>query len=94
MEAALFLLATAYFVRLGGDQYADIPMGFFILSTAVLLMLSEATAATGGSKGLLSLAGLTAGFAAWTKNEGVLFVLAAVVALTATTLSKGASEIG
>ena len=88
VEAALFLLATAYFVRLGGDQYADIPMGFFILSTAVLLTLSEATAGTEESRGLLSLAGLTAGFAAWTKNEGMLFVLAAVVALAATTLSK------
>ncbi len=41
-----------------------------------------------GSKGLLSLAGLTAGFAAWTKNEGMLFVFAAVVALTAATLFK------
>ncbi len=86
--AALFLLATAYFVRLGGDQYADIPMGFFILSTAVLLVLSEATPATGGSRGLLSLAGLTTGFAAWTKNEGMLFVLAVTFAILATTLIR------
>ena len=37
---------------------------------------------------MLSLAGLTAGFAAWTKNEGMLFVLAAVAGLAATTLIR------
>ena len=89
VEAALFLLATASFVRLGGDQYADIPLGFFILSTVILLGLSDSMAAADKSRGLLSLGGTMAGFAAWTKNEGILFVLAVTVALIATTVIRG-----
>ena len=92
IEAALFLLATAYFVRLGGNQYADIPMGFFILSTVVLLGLSEATAAERGAGGILTIAGTMAGFAAWTKNEGMLFVLAVTFSIIAATLIKGGAR--
>lgn len=86
LEAAVFLLAAAGFVKLTGWQYADVPLGFFILATTTLLLLGEKERE--GNLGLFSLAGVMAGFAAWTKNEGSLFVLAALLAITATTLAK------
>lgn len=84
--AGVFLLGTAYFIRLGGTQYADIPLGFFILATFVLLALNEAT--DRACRGLVFLAGGTAGFAAWTKNEGMLFVLSVFFARAAVLLMK------
>lgn len=88
LSAVLFLMATAYFIRLSGTQYADIPTGFFILSTIVLLALRDAT--DGEGRGLLCLAGMAAGFAAWTKNEGMLFVFAIFAArLLVLTIKRG-----
>lgn len=71
------LLATPFFVEQGTSQYADVPLAFFFLATIVLLCFHDA-----GTRqpGLLALAGLTAGFAAWTKNEGLLFLGAVVLA--------------
>lgn len=71
--AATVLLATPFFIVLGTAQYADVPLGFFMLSTLVLLCLHESVAEEGGS--MLALAGASAGLAAWTKNEGVLFLV-------------------
>jgi hypothetical protein len=70
--AALLLVTTKFFVLHGASQYADIPLGFFFLATLTLLCLAEASPT--GRPRLLVLAGLTAGLAAWTKNEGLLFV--------------------
>ena len=78
LVAALFLMAVPFFTRLGSCQYADVPLGFFILATVVLLALKST--AGGNTHGLTFLAGVTAGFAAWTKNEGILFVVAVFVA--------------
>jgi hypothetical protein len=73
----IVLLGTPFFVDQGTAQYADVPLGFFVLATIVLLCLHE-----DGRFGphLLGLAGLMAGFAAWTKNEGLLFLSAIVLA--------------
>lgn len=71
--AGIALLGTASFVQLGANQYADIPLGFFILSTLILSLLYEKFKP--GNKGMLVLAGLSAGFAGWTKNEGLLFIM-------------------
>ncbi len=46
---------------------------FFFLPTVLLLALYDA--GDQPQRGLLFLAGLTAGLAAWTKNEGLLFVI-------------------
>ncbi len=66
------LLNTPFFTINGPSQTADVPLCFFILSTVVLICLYAAQE----KRGLLVLAGLTAGLAAWTKNEGDLFVVA------------------
>jgi hypothetical protein len=75
------LLSTPFFIDLGTWQYADVPLSFFILATLVLLHLHDRLANRGvESRSSLVLAGLAAGFAAWTKNEGVLFLMAILLA--------------
>ncbi len=75
--AALLLLGTKFFILGGASQYADIPLSFFILATLVLLSLPEVW--PDDRRHLLLLAGVTAGLAAWTKNEGLLLLLAVLV---------------
>lgn len=70
--AGLLLVGTPFFATFAASQHADIPLGFFILATLVLLAL---TPPARGVIPLSLLAGLCAGLAAWTKNEGMLFVL-------------------
>ena len=79
MLGGLALLTTPFFIELGTSQYADVPLSFFILATITLLCLHDNRAAESDascSPGLIVLAGLGAGFAAWTKNEGLLFLCA------------------
>jgi Dolichyl-phosphate-mannose-protein mannosyltransferase len=76
--AATALLATPFFVVLGAAQYADVPVGFFYLATFVLFCLYEESQE--GSNGLLVLTGASAGLAAWTKNEGILFLICLLLA--------------
>jgi hypothetical protein len=68
-----------------------------MLATFVLLHLHDASAEQGvESRSSLALAGLAAGFAAWTKNEGVLFLVAVLLArmwLTSRRSSPGRSPI-
>jgi len=84
MLGAIALLATPTFIEQGAWQYADVPLSFFYLATAVLLCLHDEKTLQASSKppagGLLALAGVAAGFAAWTKNEGVLFLGAILLA--------------
>jgi len=76
IAAGLLLLATPDFFLNGSSQLADVPLGFFILLTTVLLYLYDER---DSNTMLLLLAGTSAALAAWTKNEGLLFVLAAIV---------------
>ena len=83
MLGGITLLATPSFIEQGTRQYADTPLSFFILATIVLLSLHDYGVQKNpstGSAGVLALAGLAGGFAAWTKNEGVLFFCAIVLA--------------
>jgi hypothetical protein len=75
--AGSLLLGTVAFVQIGAMQYADVPLSFFILATLALLCLQDRYP---GVAGLSILAGITAGFSAWTKNEGLLFVAVVIVA--------------
>jgi hypothetical protein len=84
--AGMILLGTPFFIAMGAAQFADIPLGFFMLLTIVLLALGSRQAPGGG--GAFALAGLSAGLAAWTKNEGLLFVAVAVGALGITALAR------
>lgn len=75
--AALVLLGTKFFVLHGASEFADIPLAFFFLATLVLLALPAVW--PDDRRRLLLLAGLTAGLAAWTKNEGLLLLVAVPV---------------
>ncbi|MBN1287358.1 MAG: hypothetical protein JXB47_18300 [Anaerolineae bacterium] len=86
--AGMLLLSSQYFTQRGAEQYADIPLGFYVLGTVVLFYLYDRLA--GRRWGVLVLAGLSAGLAAWTKNEGILFlVVVAAVRLSYAAARKG-----
>jgi hypothetical protein len=72
----LVLLGTPFFVTFASNQHADIPLGCFMLATLSLFVLRDSTA---NATSLAALAGITAGLAAWTKNEGMLFALIAAL---------------
>jgi hypothetical protein len=77
--AGSVLLAVPLFIDTAVVQDADTPLGFYFLATMVLLALHDRRpSASEGSRGYLLLAGLAAGLAAWTKNEGGLFLIAIV----------------
>ena len=70
MAGAFFALLSPYwFWTL--QQYADVPAAFFLTAGGLVLVTAFRT----GDKKLFGLAGLMAGFAAWTKNEGLAFIV-------------------
>ena len=71
------LVAVFDFIKMGSIQMADIPLAFFMLATGVLLYNYTLTT----QNEPLVLAGLSAGLAAWTKKEGIVFALISVFAL-------------
>ena len=71
--AGLFLMGSPYFLDMGAFQFADIPLSFFFLATLATFFLHDRF--SGRHDYPLMLAGLTAALAAWTKNEGLLFLL-------------------
>ncbi|MBU1965077.1 MAG: glycosyltransferase family 39 protein [Proteobacteria bacterium] len=82
--AAMVLLGTPLFIVMGASQFADVPLAFFMLATLVLLFLPAHSPENGS--GPLVLAGIAAGLCAWTKNEGMLFLLIVTGSLVGTTL--------
>ena len=72
LVAGTFLLGSADLIGQGAMQYADIPLAFYIVSALALLSIDDMKCTV--------MAGAIAGFAAWTKNEGIVFVLALVAA--------------
>ncbi len=83
--AGLMLVGTITFVQHGVYQYADVPLSSLILAAVVLLTAYLRR----GEAGLLVLAGGMAGFAAWTKNEGLLFLLSSAAVLGVWSLRRG-----
>jgi len=79
-----FLLVSPAFLASTFLQYSDIPVGFFFLLSTVLLIYAETlnglTNTNVQHRGLYALAGFSAGCAALTKNEGLLFLLVFVAA--------------
>jgi len=75
--AVLFMLVSTQFMHLGTDQYGDVPLAFFILSTIALFALKDRFPAISSQS--IILAGFTAACAAWTKNEGLVFFVLIIV---------------
>ena len=74
--AGLVLMGSRFFLKTGAYQIADVPLGFYILSTVVLFSLKEIS---DSESRFLIIAGAMAGLASWTKNEGILFLLVVFV---------------
>lgn len=75
--AGLVMLGTPRFLVVGSWQYADVPVAFYFVACASLLYADRP--GDGARTPALVLAGLAAGLAAWTKNEGLLVVGAVLV---------------
>lgn len=71
--AGLIMLCTPFFMTMGDSQYADNTVGFFYLATIVLLTLARSGRSI--QPRLLIAAGVTTGLAAWSKSEGLLFIV-------------------
>ena len=72
LVAGLVLLSTPFFIAHGASFYGDVPVGLFLLATFVCLALDGRYGE--GTRRFAVLAGIAAGFAMWTKNEGLTFV--------------------
>jgi hypothetical protein len=73
LVAAIVLLSTPSFFEIGARLYADVPISFYFLATVVLVRLTDSNPS---SSSFALLAGVATGLAAWTKNEGLLFLVA------------------
>jgi hypothetical protein len=92
-----YSLASTPFHRTGASQYADIPLSFFFLATVALVHFYRQRSVQipdGRPICLLVLAGVAAGFAAWTKNEGLLFLVALLVSQIASTAGSRPTASG
>jgi hypothetical protein len=86
--ASAVLMGTPFFIIHGARQLADVPLAFFILAAAVLFCLQDRLAVR--SFAPVAMAGVACGLAAWTKNEGILFLACIFVARWVTvTLTRG-----
>ena len=76
---AFVMIGTPNYVYYAAAEYADVPLSAFVVSTIALICLYESEASK--PLGLIALAGFMAGCAAWTKNEGVPFLLITIAIL-------------
>lgn len=76
--ASIALASTAFWWQQASWQYADVPLAFYCLAGVGCLVMGDIHHSLHGRK--FVLAGVCFGLAAWTKNEGILWALAAVVA--------------
>ena len=80
--AGVTLLGAPFYVGQSAAQCADVPVSAFVALSASLLALAVSEDRHAGRERVtLALAGAAASLAAWTKNEGLLFVLAGGLAL-------------
>jgi hypothetical protein len=87
--ATLVLIGTPILLDIGYAQISDIPLGFFILAASALMYLHFKYE----DSNLLVLSGFSAGLAAWTKNEGMLFVITSFSALLLFASRKNTTRI-
>ena len=75
--AGTFFLVLGPYLFWSLQQYADVPLGFFIAASVLTLT----AAVRSGQVRLFCVSGLLGGLAAWTKNEGLFFLAEAAVFL-------------
>ena len=86
--AGLVILSTTSLLLWAPSQYADIPLAFFYLGAIALMFLeaSPTVSLSDGGRRALLWAGLCTGLAAWTKNEGIAFLVCILAVFLAFTL--------
>lgn len=72
--AALLLASSSWFVLFGAWQISDVPLDFFFTASVFMFVLTL-SAPIPTPPSVMFLFGLSAGLAAWTKNEGILFLV-------------------
>lgn len=77
--AALVILAGWMYVEISATQYSDMPLSFFVAGTICAVYLGFAMR----SARPFLLAGICAGLAAWTKNEGTPWCIVALLTVSA-----------
>ena len=73
----LALVGLPWFIHFTAFQQSDVPLAYFYLAAMILFLLDQREA----HPGLAALAGVAAGCAAWTKNDGIVYLIAAVAAV-------------
>lgn len=82
----LLLAGNELFLWYGGAQVADVPLGFFVLTSVVLLTIGWQRSTEGGEtppRQLFALAGASVGLGAFVKNEGLAICVAFAIACAA-----------
>lgn len=87
--AAIVLMSSTNYLVLGAYQYADIPIGFFYLSVVSLILFQDLFTK---NYYISLLAGVMAGFGCWTKNEGILFLLAVISIRIILMITRGSKK--
>ena len=88
--AGLVLLSTTSLLIWAPAQYSDIPLALYYLGAISLLFVAAVPSTN--MRLALTWAGVFAGFAAWTKNEGIAFLICTLLALFVFSLwQRGAS---
>jgi hypothetical protein len=78
MVAVVVLFGAPALARMGSSQYADVPLAFFYLAAAVMIALASLL---NSDRSAYCMAGFAASCAAWTKNEGIVFLGVAFAAV-------------
>lgn len=91
--AGLVILSTTTLLSWAAAQYADIPLAFYFLGALALIFIDAARAPSPGRWPLL-WAGLCASFAAWTKNEGIVFLAILALLFAGFTLWRARTPVG
>ena len=76
---ALALLATPCFIGFAANQQSDVPVGAFVLAASALI----ASGVESRRSSAFPVAGLAASLAAWTKNEGAVYLVCLALGLAA-----------
>lgn len=90
LVAVLALFATPALMNQAVWQVADIPLAFYLTTALGLAAVALSREQIHGS--LLVVAGLAAGTAAWTKNEGLLLAIAIPIALAGVGIIRAGRE--
>ena len=90
--AGLVILSTTSLLNWAPAQYADIPLAFYYLGAAALVFIDAD--GTSDRRWPLLWAGLCASFAAWTKNEGIVFLATLAIVFSILTLWRKRNAAG